>query len=188
MFMILVAEPLDVATVDHVGLTVTNLDASIAWYQDVFGLSVLQGPDVIGGAEERVGDIFGPGVGDFLIVYMGSGSGPRLQLFQFFQPPVERRTETFEFWRTGHSHLSLACADVPKSVARLEAHGGRRRSGIHGTPPGPILLLLRRPRRKCDRADHGSALSASCGSIRRVRAACWHRRVRPSRRSGCRGS
>jgi catechol 2,3-dioxygenase-like lactoylglutathione lyase family enzyme len=39
-------EPVDVATVDHVGLTVTNLDASIAWYQAVFGLSVVQGPHV----------------------------------------------------------------------------------------------------------------------------------------------
>jgi catechol 2,3-dioxygenase-like lactoylglutathione lyase family enzyme len=77
----------DVATVDHVGLTVTDLDAAIAWYQSVFGLSVLQGPDVIGGAEERVTDIFGPGVGDFLIAYLGSASGPRLQLFQFFSPP-----------------------------------------------------------------------------------------------------
>ncbi len=83
----------DVATVDHVGLTVTNLDAAIAWYQTVFGLSVLQGPDVIGGAEDRVADIFGPAVGDFLNVYMGSASGPRLQLFQFFEPPVERRSE-----------------------------------------------------------------------------------------------
>jgi catechol 2,3-dioxygenase-like lactoylglutathione lyase family enzyme len=135
----------DVATVDHVGLTVTNLDAAIAWYQAVFGLSVLQGPDVIGGAEERVADIFGPGVGDFLIAYLGSASGPRLQLFQFFQPPVERRSETFEFWRTGISHLSLACADVPRAVARLEAHGGRRRSGIHGALPGPIYCYCEDP-------------------------------------------
>ncbi|HTC68968.1 MAG TPA: VOC family protein [Acidothermaceae bacterium] len=138
-------ESADVATVDHVGLTVTDLDASIAWYQAVFGLSVVQGPHVIGGAEERVGDIFGPGVGDFLIVYMGSGSGPRLQLFQFLQPPVERRTETFEFWRTGISHLSLTCVDVPASVARLEAHGGKRRSGIHGALPGPIYCYCEDP-------------------------------------------
>jgi catechol 2,3-dioxygenase-like lactoylglutathione lyase family enzyme len=141
----MVAEPVDVATVDHVGLTVTDLDASIAWYQAVFGLSVLQGPHVIGGAEERVGDIFGPGVGDFLIVYMGSGAGAQLQLFQFIESPVERRTETFEFWRTGISHISLTCTDVPTAVARLEAHGGKRRSGIHGAPPGPIYCYCEDP-------------------------------------------
>jgi catechol 2,3-dioxygenase-like lactoylglutathione lyase family enzyme len=135
----------DVATVDHVGLTVTDLDAAIAWYQAVFGLSVLQGPDVIRGAEPRVRDIFGPQTGDFLIVYLGAPTGPRLQLFQFFQPAVERREETFEFWRTGISHLSLACADVPRAVARLEAHGGRRRSEIHGALPGPIYCYCEDP-------------------------------------------
>ena len=62
--------------VDHVGLTVTDLDAAIAWYVAVFGLEVLQGPDVIGGDEERVRDIFGPNVADFRIAYLGSGTAP----------------------------------------------------------------------------------------------------------------
>ena len=132
-------------TVDHVGLTVTDLDAAIAWYGEVFGLWVQQGPTVIGGTEDRVRDIFGPGVGDFRIAYLGSETGTRLQLFQFTEPPVERRSETFEYWRTGISHVGLGCADVADAVARLEAHGGRRRSGIHGAPPGPVYCYCEDP-------------------------------------------
>lgn len=133
------------AAVDHIGLTVTDLDAAIAWYGAVLGLEVLQGPDVIGGDEDRVRDIFGPDVADFRIAYLGSANGTRLQLFEFTEPPVERRSETFQYWRTGISHVGLSCADVAEAVARLEAHGGRRRSAIHGAPPGPVYCYCEDP-------------------------------------------
>ena len=139
------ASPAGGTTVDHVGLTVTDLDAAIAWYRDVFGLEVLQGPSVIGGEEDRVRDIFGPGVADFRLAYLGTETGARLQLFEFTEPAVERRTESFEYWRTGISHLGLACVDVAEAVARLEAHGGRRRSAIHGAPPGPVYCYCEDP-------------------------------------------
>jgi catechol 2,3-dioxygenase-like lactoylglutathione lyase family enzyme len=131
--------------VDHVGLTVTDLDAAIAWYGEVFGLGVLQGPAVIGGDEERVRDIFGPAVADFRIAYLGGPGGPRIQLFEFTEPAVERRSESFEYWRTGISHVGLGCADVAAAVSRLEAHGGRRRSAIHGAPPGPVYCYCEDP-------------------------------------------
>ena len=131
--------------VDHVGITVTDLDAAIAWYGEVFGLGVLQGATVIGGDEERVRDIFGPGVADFRIAYLGSEAGTRVQLFQFTEPAVERRPESFEYWRTGISHVGLACADVADAVARLEAHGGRRRSAIHGAAPGLVYCYCEDP-------------------------------------------
>jgi catechol 2,3-dioxygenase-like lactoylglutathione lyase family enzyme len=133
------------AVVDHVGLTVTDLDAAIAWYGEVFGLRVLRGPDVIGGDEERVRDIFGPGLADFRIAYLGTDTGARLQLFEFVEPAVERRSETFEYWRTGISHVGLGCVDVAATVALLEARGGRRRSAIHGEPPGPLYCYCEDP-------------------------------------------
>jgi catechol 2,3-dioxygenase-like lactoylglutathione lyase family enzyme len=131
--------------VDHVGLTVTDLDAAIAWYGAVFGLEVLQGPDVIGGDEPRVRDIFGPDVADFRLAYLGSGAGPRLQPFEFTKPAVERSAESFAYWRTGISHIGLGCADVAATVERLEAHGGRRRSAIHGAAPGPVYCYCEDP-------------------------------------------
>lgn len=100
---------------------------------------------MIGGDEDRVRDIFGPDVADFRIAYLGSGTGPRLQLFEFTDPPLERREESFEYWRTGISHVGLACADVAETVARLEAHGGRRRSGIHGAAPAPVYCYCEDP-------------------------------------------
>ena len=100
---------------------------------------------MIGGEEERVRDIFGPEVADFRIAYLGSVTGPRLQLFEFTKPAVERREASFEYWRTGISHIGLGCADVAEAVARLEAHGGRRRSAIHGALPGPVYCYCEDP-------------------------------------------
>ena len=107
--------------VDHVGLTVTDLDAAIAWYVAVFGLEVLQGPDVIGGDEERVRDIFGPEVADFRIAYLGSGTGPRLQLFEFTsrRSSAARRASS-----TGAPASPTSGSGVPTS--RRRSPGSRR--------------------------------------------------------------
>ena len=131
--------------VDHVGLTVTDLDAAIAWYVAVFGLEVLQGPDVIGGDEERVRDIFGPGCGRLPDRLPRLGSRPPAAALRVHEPAVERSAESFEYWRTGISHIGLGCADVAEAVARLEAHGGRRRSAIHGALPGPVYCYCEDP-------------------------------------------
>ena len=131
--------------IDHVGLTVTDLDAAIAWYAELFDLEVVRGPDVIGGSEERVRDIFGPDVDDFRIAYLGRGDGALLQLFEFVRPRSERRTESFEYWRTGVFHIGFACEDVQAIAGRIEARGGRRRSSVHGTRPGPVYCYCEDP-------------------------------------------
>ena len=124
----------------------TDLDAAIAWYVAVFGLEVLQGPDVIGGDEERVRDIFGPNVARLpdRLPRLGDGR-PGCSCSSSPSRAVERSAESFEYWRTGISHIGLGCADVAEAVARLEAHGGRRRSAIHGALPGPVYCYCEDP-------------------------------------------
>jgi catechol 2,3-dioxygenase-like lactoylglutathione lyase family enzyme len=132
--------------VDHVGVTVTDLAAAIDWYGAVFRLRLVKGPELLGDDEERIRDIFGPELRRFRIAQVGpAGGGTRLQLFEFDDPPVERRPDGFEYLKTGFSHISIACPDVAAGVTRLEAHGGRRRSAVYGTPPGPVYCYCEDP-------------------------------------------
>ena len=122
--------------VDHVGLTVTDLDAAIAWYGAVFGLWVEQGPTVIGGTEERVRDIFGPDVGDFRIAYLGSETGVRLQLFEFTEPPVERRSEELPSTGARASRTSV----LPAPTWKRRSPDSRRTAvaGVGSTAHRPV--------------------------------------------------
>ena len=132
--------------VDHVGLTVTDLDAAIAWYGAVFGLSVEQGPDGDrrnrGARSRHLRAGRRPTSGS-----PTSARRPASGCSSSSSPsrPWSAARRASSTGAPGISHIGLACADVAEAVARLEAHGGRRRSGIHGAPPGPVYCYCEDP-------------------------------------------
>lgn len=75
--------------VSHVGLSVTDLDRSTAWYTDVLGLQVLMPTDV-------------PGLKRVLLVHPGSG------LMVGLGQHGEATGAAFDERATGLDHLSLA--------------------------------------------------------------------------------
>jgi catechol 2,3-dioxygenase-like lactoylglutathione lyase family enzyme len=115
----------------HVGMTVTDVDLAASWYAEVLGFHPL-GPPV----EVRAGDghegqlaaeVFGAGFGAFRQAHLASSNGAALELFQFLDPPSERRTENFDFRRTGIFHVCVVAPDVDRTAASIAARGGRRR-------------------------------------------------------------
>jgi catechol 2,3-dioxygenase-like lactoylglutathione lyase family enzyme len=118
--------------VTHVGVTVTDLDRAVRWYGDVLGLEPI-GPAVDVRADEGHGgavaaDVFGDRLGRFRQAHLASVNGVALELFEFVDPPTEPRSENFEYWKTGVSHLCLTVAGIERAVERIAASGGRRRT------------------------------------------------------------
>ncbi len=115
----------------HVGITVDDLDEAIEWYCGVLGLELLSGPLEVSSSDDRIGDqvldVFGCEV-RFRQAHLLLADGVALELFEFVDPPAERPSERFPFWRVGVSHICLYRRDIDEVITRIAASKGRVRN------------------------------------------------------------
>ena len=120
--------------VTHVGVTVTDLDQAIQWYQDVLGLGVIAGPVDLVADDSHFGqlatDIFGATFSSGRIAFLAGGNGFVVEIFEFTEPQSERRADNFEYWKNGFFHICFVDPDIEATAKKIEATGGKIRSKI----------------------------------------------------------
>lgn len=130
---------------NHVAVSVTDIKLAMEWYRDVMGMSVLLGPVEISASDgtgtdphlsNLVRQVFGPGLGKFLICHLASANGVGIELFQFLDPPAKRREDNFEYWKSGYFHIAVTEPQIEQLVERISSSGGRRRTEILELSPG----------------------------------------------------
>lgn len=130
---------------NHVGVSVPDIEAAIDWYRRIFGFSVIAEPVEVhkDGSHfgELAADICGEGFGGMKIAHMVSGDGVGFELFQFLEPKAERREDTMEYWKNGFFHLAITAEDVSAKVAEIAEAGGKQRSRIWELFPGEDILV-----------------------------------------------
>jgi len=120
--------------INHVGVTVGDLDAGVRWYREVFGLTVLAGPTdtgLDGDARERRGDIFGPRFAGMRLAHLIDSSGVGIEMFEFTEPATVVPAETFAYWNTGLSHVAFTVEDLEGTREKITRLGGRARTGVY---------------------------------------------------------
>jgi catechol 2,3-dioxygenase-like lactoylglutathione lyase family enzyme len=117
----------------HIGLCVSDLDAAVNWYQDVFDLELLHGPTDLTVAEPRpakvLGDVFGPTFRHARVAQLGFGGDVGLELFAFITPPTRDEVSASYFDR-GFSHLCFTAQDIEDTLARALQAGATARTAI----------------------------------------------------------
>ena len=106
--------------IEHVGLSVTNLERSIAFYRDVIGFTVMKIIECP--PEMRLGDVVGlPGC-RARIAHLRSDMG-MLELFEYQDPngrPIPRDRSQAD---AGFSHVGIASTDVQADYQLLRSAG-----------------------------------------------------------------
>lgn len=117
------------AEVDHIGLTVSNMERSLEFYRDVLGFPEI-GEATIAPEEEWASHIVGyygkPGAA-YRIVYLRAGN-ETLELEEYAHPagrPMDRQV-----WDTGHAHICFKVDDVHRIHDELKARGVPSKSGV----------------------------------------------------------
>ena len=109
--------------ITHVGISVPDLDAAVAWYADVLGLDPLGTPVTVGAgdghADKVAADVLGHGV--FRQAHLASANGVALELFEFHEEEPR--------WQ-GIFHLCVVPSRFERAAARIAVTGGRRTSRI----------------------------------------------------------
>ena len=105
----------------HVGLTVADLDRSVAFYRDVLGLE-FQGELFMEGPETEL--LFArPGTRARVAYLRGKGllEGPPVELIQFVPPDILR--EPGDLFRSSISEICFQTADIRAAYETLRARG-----------------------------------------------------------------
>lgn len=110
--------------IHHTGLTVSNLERSLAFWCDALGMQMVMQQDRQGGYFEAIVGEHGVDVRTAQVAF--PGEGPRIELFEFRSPQggrVALRTAD-----VGFSHVCVTCDDIDGLLPGLIAAGGRAES------------------------------------------------------------
>ncbi|MEX0755259.1 MAG: VOC family protein [Actinomycetota bacterium] len=111
-------------SLDHVSVTTTDLDASIAFYRDVLGLALL-GRGVAD--EPEIGEIMGAEGAHLEWAECDLGRNQVLELIRFDHPTG--RTRRGPLWEPGATHIGIGVDDIEAVHARCASAGIETRSG-----------------------------------------------------------
>ena len=110
-------------TFSHIGLSVPDLDAAVAFYRDVMGFYVIMEPTEITQDDSAIGvmcnDVFGPGWGRFRIAHLATADRIGFELFEF--PGNHRPDDNLPFRQVGLFHFAIQDPDLEGLLARIVA-------------------------------------------------------------------
>lgn len=122
----------------HIGLTVTDLNAAVKFYNEVLGWYLIMPPTRIQEDASPIGlmctDVFGRDWGSLRIAHLSTGDRVGVEIFEF--PFSEKRENNFEFWKTGVFHFCVQDPDVEGLAAKIVAAGGKQRMPVREYFPG----------------------------------------------------
>lgn len=125
-------------TFSHIGLSVPDLEAAVAFYAEVLGFYVIMGPTELEEDDSDIGtmctDVFGPGWGRLRIAHLSTADRIGIELFEFdgHQPPKDN----LAFRTHGMSHFAVQAPDLEDLLARIVAAGGKQRMPVRAYYPG----------------------------------------------------
>jgi catechol 2,3-dioxygenase-like lactoylglutathione lyase family enzyme len=133
---------------NHIGLTVGDIDQAVAWYTEVLGLKLLDGPmccsrETVGAARRK--QVFGDDWGEMKLAHMLTDNGCGLELFEFVTPKGGAREENFAYWSFGASHIAFTVDDFHGVLDQITGSGGRARTEVHDVHGGILICYCEDP-------------------------------------------
>jgi catechol 2,3-dioxygenase-like lactoylglutathione lyase family enzyme len=119
-------------SVRHVGVVVSDLDASLAFYRDLLGLEPLRELDESGPHLDAMLAL--EGVRVRTVKLRAPGGDTLVELLHFAAPPAEPRVPRLA--ETGPTHLAFTVDDLDTLHARLVAAGVRFNAPPQASPDG----------------------------------------------------
>jgi catechol 2,3-dioxygenase-like lactoylglutathione lyase family enzyme len=136
-----------VTRIDHVGITVSDVDRALGFYRDLLGLRVIADQIV---SESEVAELLGLDSVQLRIADLDSGDGRIVELIQYLEP-LGRRI-TYESSDSPTTHIAFTVGDLATVGERLTRAGAtivsRRPIAISepgGSFDGAVCLYVRDP-------------------------------------------
>ncbi|MDO8303349.1 MAG: VOC family protein [Sedimentisphaerales bacterium] len=103
----------------HVGLSVSDMQRSLAFYRDIMGMEVVLQLDIVDDRQARVIGV--PGT-KCRIAHLRLGDGV-LELFEYYQPRGQNKAQTMQQRDHGIVHIGFEIDDFHERVELLKRNG-----------------------------------------------------------------
>jgi catechol 2,3-dioxygenase-like lactoylglutathione lyase family enzyme len=144
-----------ITSINHTGLTVSDLDRALSFYRDALGLEVVMEQEKEAG---YLAAITGYPDAHVRMAHLASPDGSRLELFEYLQPAGNGRP--LEPSTVGITHVCLVVDDIHEAHRRLQEAGAEPFSepieidtganagayGLYVRDPDGIVLELFQPK------------------------------------------
>jgi catechol 2,3-dioxygenase-like lactoylglutathione lyase family enzyme len=134
--------------VNHIGITVGNIDEAIQFYCSVLDMELLAGPlhcDTTTAGADRRADVFGARWGAMKLAHLSAANGTGIELFEFLAPVVQTAAEHFPYWMTGPHHVAFTVGDFNATLQRILDNGGAQRTSVYDVHGGALICYCEDP-------------------------------------------
>ena len=103
----------------HVGLSVSNIDESLAFYRDYLGMEVIMELDI---QDDRIGRVVGIPGAKCRIIHLRLGEAT-LELFEYSEPSGKNVTKDLRQCDLGISHIGFEVNHIHKHLKEIQDRG-----------------------------------------------------------------
>lgn len=139
------ADRLQILSADHTGITVSNLERSLAFWRDVLGFEFSHAAHQTG---ELAGEITGVEGAEIKLAVLKAPGGHKIELLEYLAP-MDRKRENLRPCDVGSVHVALLVNDLNLVLERIAASGwkaaGEAQTLIKGPNAGKRVVYVRDP-------------------------------------------
>jgi len=120
--------------INHIAISVPDLDKALNWYQEVLGFIVVRGPTELNADDPQIGkmvkDIFGSDFKTLRLVWMSSSNNIGFEIFQFIDPKSVKENKQIQYMKNGVIHISITEPNLEDLARKISETGGRQLSKL----------------------------------------------------------
>jgi glyoxylase I family protein len=105
---------------DHTGITVSNLERSLAFWRDVLGFEFSHTAHQTG---ELAKEITGVAGAEIKLAVLKAPGGHKIELLEYLAPSDRKQHTNFQPCDVGHVHVALLVGDLEAVLERIAASG-----------------------------------------------------------------
>lgn len=139
-------KPFRIISADHTGITVSNLERSLAFWQDVLGFELSHTADQTG---EMANEITGVEGAKLKLAVLKAPGGHKIELLEYLAPPDRKKHVDLRPCDVGAVHVALLVDDLEPILQGISASGwkaaGRPQTLKFGPNAGKRVVYVRDP-------------------------------------------
>jgi len=131
---------------DHIGITVSSLERSLAFWRDVLGFEFSHSTQQKGEIAEQITGVKGA---ELKLAVVKAPGGHKIELLEYLAPPDRRKDNALRPCDVGHVHVALTIENLDELLQKIAASGweaaGKPQSLTSGPNAGKRVVYVRDP-------------------------------------------